>query len=50
MFILSLALKLLNVVNSGSFVQCDYYSILELDVSCVLFVWGKLSEGMAVAS
>lgn len=45
MFILSLALKLLNVVNSGSFVECDYYSIPELNVSCVLFVRGKLSEG-----
>lgn len=38
MFILSLALKLLNVVNSGSFVQCDDYSIPELNVSCALFV------------
>lgn len=45
MFILSLALKLLNVVNSGSFVQCDDYSIPELNVSCVLFVSGELSEG-----
>ena len=45
MFIFSLALKLLNSVNSGSFVQCDYYSIPEVNVSCVLFVRWELSEG-----
>lgn len=38
MCILSLALKLLNVVASVSFVQRDYYSIPEVNVSCVLFV------------
>lgn len=38
MFIFGLALKLLDAVNSASFVQCDCSSIPEVNVSCVLFV------------
>lgn len=43
--VFSLALKLLNTVNSGASVQCHDYSVREVSVSRVVFVCHEPSEG-----